>query len=147
MKKLFAALSVAVSLVACGPNVVRDAARATTIAGNVLSATREQLIQIRRAELDACTDTECLNRIEENWRAPALAFESARVAHRLLVDALVVASIAEQDGISVEALRTALDALANACDDLIAALDLAGVNLPSELLQAARLVTGVLRTL
>lgn len=145
MKRLLAAL-MAVTLTACGGGLLRDTARVATVTGHILKTTRDQLVEIRRAELDACSDEECLNRIEENWRAPILAYESARTAHALLVDALVIAYIAEEDGVSIATLRAALDALANACDNLVAVLDLAGVELPSEVLEASRIATQILRS-
>lgn len=145
MRHLIVALTLFAN--ACGGGLLRDTARVATVTGHILKTTREQLVEIRRYELDECQDEACLNRIEQNWQAPILAYESARTAHALLVDALVIASIAEEDGVSIAALRAAVDVLANACDNLIAVLDLADIELPSEVLEAARITTQIMRSL
>ncbi len=145
MKAQFFVVAVAI-LSGCGGGL-KDAARATTLAGTVLNETREILVSTRREELDSCADVECLDRVTASWSAPLGAYEATRLAHSLLVDALVVAQIAESDGASETTLRAALNALADAALRLVSSLESAGHPLPRELVSAVNVVAGVLRSL
>lgn len=145
MKTQLFVVAVAI-LSGCGGGL-KDAARATTLAGTVLSETREALVTARREELDSCADVECLDRVTTSWSAPLEAYEATRLAHSLLVDALVVAQIAESDGASETTLRAALGALADAALRLVSSLESTGHPLPPELVSAVNILASVLRSM
>ena len=139
-------LSLCASLVAgCSGSAIRDVARATAVSGLLLNEARTQMIVERRSQLDACQDEECLNRIEAQWNQPITAYEIARHSHSLLVDALVIASLAENNDISLTSLRSALASVAAAIDGLVDSLQALGVELPRELTEAITVVTSLSR--
>ncbi len=130
----------------CG-SVLRDTAVATTITGTVLNEARRIMVEQRRAQLDACQDVACLDAVEASWRTPVEAHSAAVEAHRLLIDALVVADIAGQSGPSMATLRAALGALSSAAESLLSILSYHGVAIPPELVEAIRLITSLMRAL
>lgn len=145
MNKTLVTAAIAI-LSGCGGGL-KDAARATTLAGTILTDTREVMVAARREELDSCSDVECLDRVTASWSVPLEAYEATRLAHSLLVDALVVAQIADSDGASSQTLSAALSALSDAALRLVSALQSAGHPLPPELVTAMNVLTSVLRSI
>lgn len=146
MKRLVAAI-LCVVVTGCTGSVIRDVARATAVSGLLLDEVRSQMVVERRQQLDSCADEECLNRIEATWNAPISSYEIARQSHSLLVDALVIASLAESDNVSLGALRSSLASVSVAIDGLLEALRPLGLELPAELRDAIAIVTTLSRSI
>ncbi len=114
----------------CGGGALQTHASVATVTGVTLRGVRGVLHDARDAHLEQCTTEACLDEEEPRWAGALVAYESAREALSIYVEAIGLAHAAESDQDVLMALLRALAHVATRYNSLAAALRGVGVDAP-----------------
>ncbi len=133
---LLLCLLLAPAVVGCGASALAGQARAASVVGVGLGSMRQELHDARAHDLEGCAtaaDTDaCLDTREAAWAPIVAIYESARATLSTWIEAIDVARVAGGDDHDViAALVVAAVRLARQWRELAAALEAAGVHVPT----------------
>jgi hypothetical protein len=125
------ALAALVVLPACGASALRTHATVGTVASVTVASTAPLVPAACDVALAGCRgDSACIDARAEDCRVAAAAHDATRVAVRSYLDAIEIASLADE-GLVLDALRAGLVALAARWTEAVAALARVGLELPA----------------
>lgn len=114
----------------CGSSALRTHATIGTVAAVSLQASHGALVTSCTTLRDACADDACVARVRSDCTTAADAQDAAVAVVRAYLDAIEVASLADEGRVA-SALFAALDAAVNAWESLGRALGAVGYTLPA----------------